>query len=114
MGKKIVRLTESDLIRLVKRVINEQPKKDYWDMAKKLDSAMAIARFPSKGGDASQKDAIASILYKINSADEWKELERAFGSPNEQNLDASLQRYLGTDYLRIMRELKDNWEKHGF
>ena len=96
----------------VKPLISEQI--DYWRTAKELDSAMAIARVPGKDGDASQKEKIASILNRIESMAGWKELQRTFGKPNGQDLNASLIRYLGTDYDTIMDKLMAKWEKHGF
>ena len=87
---------------------------DYWSTAKELDRVMSIARMPSKDGDASQKNDIASVLNRIDSMAGWKELQRTFGSPNGQNLDASLRRYLGTDYDRIMGERMTKWKEHGF
>jgi hypothetical protein len=96
----------------VKPLISEQI--DYWRTAEELDSAMAIARVPGKDGDASQRHKIASILNRIESMAGWKELQRTFGSPNGQDLNDSLIRYLGTEYDSIMKELMSKWEKHGF
>jgi hypothetical protein len=97
--KKVVRLTESDLVRLVKRVISEQKELDYWTMAKDLLSW--LGSFKTKTG----KDRVASILNQIETKEGWKEIQRTYGKPNGKDLLTSLREYLGADYSRIVDPL---------
>jgi hypothetical protein len=104
--KKVVRLTESDLVRLVKRVISEQEKLDYWTMAKQLDSR--LGSFKTQGG----KDKVASILNQIETKEGWKEIQRTYGKPNGKDLITSLREYLGADYSRVVDPLMKRIEGH--
>jgi hypothetical protein len=62
--KKIIRLTESDMIRLVKRVITEQSEKE--DFHKKLEEVLDYA------GDRSESVYVA--LY--NKLNDWMETDK--------------------------------------
>ena len=104
--KKVVRLTESDLVRLVKRVISEQEKLDYWTMAKQLDSR--LGSFKTDGG----KDKVASILNQIETMKGWEEIQRTYGNPNGKDLLTSLKDYLGTDYSRVVDPLMQRIQGH--
>jgi hypothetical protein len=97
--KKVVRLTESDLVRLVKRVISEQKQLDYWTMAK--DLLFWLDSFKTETG----RDHVASILNQIKTKEGWKEIQRTYGNPNSKDLLTSLGEYLGADYSRIVDPL---------
>ena len=103
--KKVVRLTESDLVRLVNRGINEQL--DYFGMAKTLLNW--LDGYPTRQG----KDKIASILNNIESKAGWTEIQRTYGKPNGKDLITSLREYLGADYSRIIDPLMKRIEEHG-
>jgi hypothetical protein len=104
--KKVVRLTESDLARIVKRVISEQKELDYWTMAKQLDGR--LGGFKTEGG----KNKVASILNQIQTEEGWKEIQRTYGKPNGKDLITSLREYLGADYSRVVDPLMQRIKGH--
>ena len=105
--KKVVRLTESDLVRLVKRVISEQKDLDYWTMAKELDDSLGSVFKTSV-----DKDKIAGILNQIETMKGWKEIQRTYGKPNGKDLITSLRTFLGADYSRVVDPLMKRIEGH--
>jgi hypothetical protein len=90
--KRIIRLTESDLTKIVKRVITEQTASE---KAKKLYDLMKGVDFSLwKGvtGDMSDNEKkIRDIINSINTQEEWDSIDTAFGNPDGQNLMAWLK-----------------------
>jgi kynurenine formamidase len=84
MGQKIIRLTESDLARIVKRVLNEQPEKDHVKMASDMLSRGPKPTEPGAKYCFSKDNLTKNIkgigvdyikLYKIKTGDSLGKLQ---------------------------------------
>jgi hypothetical protein len=79
--KRIVRLTESDLTRIVRRVINEGAGQTTYDKIKNLIATANI-------GNWWNKSAILDVVYDIKNCEEFLELfelakKRGYDKPSE-------------------------------
>jgi hypothetical protein len=99
-GKRVIRLTESDLVRLVKKVINEQnTQDDYKEIADYLHSSMEGL---SSGKDAENIESI--IINRIKNKNDWEGVKKAFGVRDGENLEQWLSGEMRIDLKQIM-----NW-----
>lgn len=91
--KKIVRLTESDLVKIINKVINEQ--KNYQQMSEKLFKALKgfdyeFSIFSDLNNTEKEKE-ILEIIGQINTEDEWKKLQDTFGKKRGKTLQQWLE-----------------------
>jgi hypothetical protein len=84
---KIIKLTESDLQKIVKRVINEQVLSDYQKIQKRLDSLI------NKPTDKSSTGNITK--YKFKNADGLGVVELENGKVNVYRLKGGIKELLG-------------------
>ena len=101
--KKIIRLTESELTRIVRRVISEQAKKltpqDYKEIANYFKELMTGLNVTSDAANDIQQ----TIVNRINNKQDWEGVKKAFGVQDGQNLDQWLQNEYRIDYNMIMK-----------
>lgn len=107
--KKIVRLTESDLVHLVKRVINEQnSQNDYQEIAGYLYNSM-------KGLSSKEdSDNVKSIIFnRIKNRNDWEGVKKAFGVRDGENLEQWLNGEMRISLNDIMKSInqKDSQSK---
>jgi len=94
--KKIIRLTESDLARIIRRVVLEQGEKNndwYFQKAKELldlmsgvDVKIPFVTDTVDGIYTENEGKIKDIFKQINTQEEWDKLKRAFGTPKGEGL----------------------------
>ena len=100
--KRTIRLTEADLARIVRRVINEQPigltQQDYQEIANYFKKSMTGLNFSNKAA----KDIEETIINRINNKQDWEGVKKAFGVQDGQNLDQWLKNEYHIDYSKIM------------
>jgi len=94
--KKIIKLTESDLIKIVNRVISEQgEQKNYQQMAETLFNSFKgfdiETSIFSDVNDTEKEKQIIDIVNQINTEDEWKKLKDAFGKRRGRTLEEWLK-----------------------
>jgi hypothetical protein len=94
--KKIIKLTESDLIKIVNRVISEQgEQKNYQQMAETLFNSLKgfdiETSIFSDVNDTEKEKQIIDIVNQINTEDEWKKLKDAFGKRRGRTLEEWLK-----------------------
>jgi len=103
--KKVIRLTESDLVRIVKRVISEQYNvhKDWESLADTLERDMTGLENPLKPED---NQWIIDYFYtNITNKSDWDNLQKAFGVRKGENLKQWLKGDLSSsEYNSLM-----NW-----
>ena len=103
--KKVIRLTESDLTRIVKRVINEQynVRKDWELLSDRLEKDMTGLEFP---GSLTDNQTIINYFYtNIANKSDWDNLQKAFGVRKNENLKQWLKGDLSSsEYNSLM-----NW-----
>lgn len=115
--KKIIRLTESDLVKIVNKVINEQnDQKNYQQMSEKLFNALKGADIEttifSDINNTQKEKEIIEIIRQINTEDEWKKLQGAFGKKRGRTLSEWLKGDLSDfQYNRVMTSLNKRIEK---
>ena len=91
---KIIKLTESDLQKIVKRVINEQVLSDYQKIQKRLDSLTA------------DKSSTGNInKYKFKNADGLGVVELQNNEVNVYRLKGGIRELLGNP--KTLEELED-------
>ena len=97
MSKKIVTLTESDLVRMVKRVINESDEKSTFELKmettpeEQLDSV--IQEFFTNKTEAEIKEYFMELN---NKKPKWlKKLLRHFANPKNKNKKIKINDYAG-------------------
>lgn len=102
--KKVIRLTESDLTRLVKRVIQEQTSQtNYQEIANYLYNSM-------KGlSDSEDAENVKSIIVnKIKNKNDWEGVKKAYGVRDGENLEQWIQGELRLNINDIMSMVNKN------
>ena len=94
---KIIKLTESDLQKIVKRVINEQVLSDYQKIQKRLDSLIDKPTDKSSTGNITK--------YKFKNADGLGVVELQNGEVNVYLLKGGIKEPLGNP--KTVEELED-------
>lgn len=84
---KIIKLTESDLQKIIKRVINEQVLSDYQEIQKRLDSLIVKSTDKSSTGNITK--------YKFKNADGLGIVELQNGEVNVYRLKGGVKELLG-------------------
>ena len=110
--KKIIRLTESDLIRLVKRVINEQPTPST-GIGKSVANDLVKALSPMSHGKFIDDDAAALKAIKLlkNKAD-YDEMENELNNTHKKYFCNYLESEMSDlqiepkEYMMIMNHVK--------
>jgi len=107
MGK-IIRLTESDLTTLIRKVIKEQSvvqDRDWKTVANSLENAMK--------GLGTDEDTVYEIIYNtVSNQSEWYKLYNAFGVRDGENLLQWLKGDLSSsEYSKLMTWIKDTMVK---
>jgi Asp-tRNA(Asn)/Glu-tRNA(Gln) amidotransferase C subunit len=92
--KKIVRLTEQDLVRLVKKVIKEQPSPVFRDYMKEIDNISSYLEY-----DEISDEEIDDLLSKIESIMNSVEMEEEL---DDDEIDQILE-YANDIYQLIYR-----------
>ena len=102
--KKVIRLTESDLVRIVKRVVSEQynVRKDWELLSDRLEKDMTGLEFP---GSLTDNQSIIDKFYtNITNKSDWDNLQKAFGVRKNENLIQWLKGDLSsTEYNSLMK-----------
>jgi uncharacterized protein YacL (UPF0231 family) len=102
--KKVIRLTESDLTRLVRRVIQEQTSQtNYQEIANYLYNSM---KGLSDSEDAENVKLI--IVNKIKNKNDWEGVKKAFGVRDGENLEQWIQGELRLNINDIMSMVNKN------
>ena len=96
--KKVIRLTESDLIRLVKRIINEREGEDYSDLENEFDE------FP----DREFKDR--AIQNMVQGEPHKPRRDPSEGSFNECEELINTMEFIYNDFMSQISELTDEME----
>jgi hypothetical protein len=116
--KKIVRLTESDLVKIVKKIINEQnDQKNYQQMSEKLFNALKgfdyeFSIFSGLNNTQKEKEII-EIIKQINTEEEWKKLQDTFGKKRGRTLQQWLEGDLSDFQLRkVLTSLNQRIDKN--
>ena len=102
--KKVIRLTESDLTKLVKRVIQEQTSQtNYQEIANYLYNSM-------KGlSDSEDSENVKSIIVnRIKNKNDWEGVKKAFGVRDGENLEQWIQGELRLNINDIMSMINKN------
>lgn len=94
---KIIKLTESDLQKIIKRVINEQVLSDYQEIQKRLDSLIEKPTDKSSTGNITK--------YKFKNADGLGVVELQNGEVNVYRLKGGVKKLLGNP--NTVDELED-------
>ena len=115
--EKIIKLTESDLVKIIRKVITEQEtQKNYQQMADKLFSALKgfdpeVSIF-SDVNDTKKEREIIEIINQINTDDEWKKLQDAFGKKRGRTLPEWLKGDLSDfGFNKLMTSLNKRMDK---
>ena len=102
-GKKVIRLTESDLVRLVKKVISEQnTQQDYKQIADYLHSKM---KGLNNAKDA--EDIETTISNRIKNMNDWEGVKKAFGERDGINLEGWINAEWNLNLKKILKRIKD-------
>lgn len=102
--KKVIRLTESDLTKIVKRVIQEQTSQtNYQEIANDLYNSM-------KGlSDSEDAENVKSIIVnKIKNKNDWEGVKKAYGVRDGENLEQWIQGELRLNINDIMNMVNKN------
>ena len=102
--KKVIRLTESDLTKLVRRVIQEQTSQtNYREIANYLYNSM-------KGlSDSEDSENVKSIIVnRIKNKNDWEGVKKAFGVRDGENLEQWIQGELRLNINDIMSMINKN------
>jgi hypothetical protein len=108
--KKVIRLTESDLTRIVRRVIKEQSQistQQWKSQAENLFRKMKGMNTPS---DAKKIEEY--ITLNIKNKQDWENLKKAFGVRDGENLDQWLQGETWINYNKLMTIINNNQSKY--
>jgi hypothetical protein len=115
--KKVIRLKESDLVRIVKRVLLEQVEKSndwYFKKAKELldlmsgiDVKIPFVNDTVDGIYTENEGKIIDIFKQINTQEEWDKLKKAFGTPKGEGLVA----WINDEFTSNPIELTDMYRR---
>ena len=105
---KIVRLTETDLTRLVSKIINEQNTQQvYNDIADYIQAKMSGLNFAE---DA--KDIEETLFNRIKNMNDWEGLKKAFGKRDGKNLEEWINGEWRLNLKKILKMIGDNDTKY--
>jgi hypothetical protein len=109
--KKIIKLTESDLARIVKRIIKEQGREDeddeYYD-----EDDNTVDGIVTKWETRTDNSFYVSFADRFNTLTDYKNAMREYDHDYEDMIESEVGGYPGDDmYKPFLRELKksDDW-----